>query len=91
MIAPIPLALTDEQPAFSDATVTLSGELGEYERSGVESGFWDVSARPPRTVVRSAVVSTAQAVSYDTRWYSEAAATLLEMYRDFTGMMMIFR
>jgi hypothetical protein len=39
----------------------------------------------------SAVVSTAQAVSYDTRWYSEAAATLLEMYRDFTGMMMIFR
>ena len=69
----------------------LPGELGQYESSGVESGYWDVSARPPRTVVRSAIVSTEQAVSYDTRWYSEAAATLLKMYRDFSGMLMIFR
>ena len=90
MTAPIPLVSGDEG-ALSGATVTLPGELGQYESSGVESGYWDVSARPPRTVVRSAVVSTEQAVSYDTRWYGEAAATLLEMYRDFTGMLMIFR
>ena len=91
MIAPIPLASTDERTALSGATVTLPGELGEHESSGVELGFWDVSGRAARTVVRSAVVSTPQAVSYDTRWYSEAADALLKMYRDFTGLMMLFR
>ena len=92
LIAPIPLDGAAAQSASSDeGAVVLPGELGEFESAGVASGYWDVSARPPRTVVRSAVVSTEQAVSYDTRWYSEAAATLLEMYRDFSGMLMIFR
>ena len=92
LIAPIPLDGAAAQGISSDeGAVVLPGELGQYESSGVESGYWDVSARPPRTVVRSAVISTEQAVSYDTRWYGEAAATLLEMYRDFSGMLMIFR
>jgi formylglycine-generating enzyme required for sulfatase activity len=92
LIAPIPLDGAAAQGTSSDeGAVVLPGELGQYESSGVESGYWDVSARPPRTVVRSAVVSTAQAVSYDTRRYTEDEDLLSTLYRMMGGMFILFR
>ena len=92
MIAPIPLDGSAAQSISSDeGAVVLEGELGEFERSGVESGFWDVSARASRTVVRSAVVSTPQAVSYDTRGYTQASDFLSTLCGHIGGMMMIVR
>ena len=91
LIAPIPLDGSVAQTTQEESgSVVLAGELGEFAISGVESGYWDISARKARTVVISQAKES-ESVSYDTRRSTQDEGLLALLYRTFGGFFMFFR
>ena len=91
LIAPIPLDGAAAQTTQEESgSVVLAGELGEFATSGVESGYWDISARKARTVVISQAKESGS-VSYDTRRSTQDEGLLALLYRTFGGFFMFFR